>query len=92
MIFYKIRSKSTGLYRCAGGEPKWTKSGKVFDTLGKIRLFVTNCINHNQHYAHGRLVNDFSDWQVVEYEANENEIKDVHEILKAETIIKMLKK
>lgn len=89
MIFYKIRSKSTGKFRLAGLEPKWNKSGKVFDSLGKLRLMITNCLNHNKH-LHWK--NDFSDWEIVEYEVLEKGTKGVHDVITAEKLFQMLKK
>lgn len=91
MNFYKIRNKRTGLYRCAGGEPKWSKSGKTFDTLGKLRSMITNCMQHNKYATRTIFKNDFSEWEVIEYEAVERSVKDVHEIVKAERIVELLK-
>lgn len=89
MIFYKIRSKSTGKYRCAGGEPKWNKTGKLFDSIGKLRQMIANCMRHN---GYNHCKNDFSDWEIVEYHVAETETKAVHEILKPEKVMEMLKK
>lgn len=90
MNFYKIRNKRTGLFRCAGGEPKWNKGGKTFDTLGKLRSMITNCMRHNK-YARTIIKNDFSEWEIIEYEAVARSVKDVHEIVKAERIVELLK-
>lgn len=89
MIFYKIRNKRTGSFRCAGGEPKWNKSGKIFDSLGKLRSMITNCMRHNKYAV--MYKNDFSEWEVVEYEVSERSVKDVHEIIKAERLVQILK-
>lgn len=90
MKFYKIRNKRTGLFRGAGGEPKWNKSGKTFDTLGKLRSMITNCMQRNK-YARTIIKNDFSEWEIIEYEAVARSVKDVHEIVKAERIVELLK-
>ena len=91
MIFYKIRSKSTGKYRCAGGDPKWNSTGKLFDSIGKLRQMIANCMRHNS-YPRVLHKNDFSDWEIIEYEVIEKDIKGVHEIIKPEKIMELLKK
>ena len=49
MIFYKIRSKSTGKFRMKGGEPHWNKTGKTFETLGRLRQMISNCMTYNSY-------------------------------------------
>ena len=90
MIFYKIRSKSTGKFRMKGGEPHWNKTGKTFETLGRLRQMITHCMSYNS-YRRGPQ-NDFSDWEIIEYEVIEKDIKGVHEIIKPEKIMELLKK
>lgn len=90
MIFYKIRNKRTGQYRCAGGEPKWNKTGKLFDSLGKLRQMIANCMRYN-NYLRATKKNDFSDWEIIEYHVTETEIKAVHEIVKAEKIVDLIR-
>lgn len=35
---YKVRDRFTGLFLCAGiNNPKWSKKGKVWSTLGALR-------------------------------------------------------
>jgi hypothetical protein len=90
VIFYKIRSKSTGKFRCAGGEPKWNGSGKTFVTLGRLRQMISNCMQYNTSPRGSK--NDFSDWEIVEYEVTEKEVKGVHEIVKADKLISLLQR
>lgn len=90
MIFYKIRSRSTGKFRCAGGEPKWNKTGKLFDSLGKLRQMISNCMRHNG-YMRVTKKNDFSDWEIVEYHVTETETKAVHEIVSPDALLKLIK-
>lgn len=90
MIFYKIRSKSTGKFRMKGGEPHWNKTGKTFETLGRLRQMISNCMTYNS-YKRGPL-NDFSDWEIIEYEVIEKDVKGVHEIIKPEKVMELLKK
>ena len=42
MKFYKIRDLSTGLYSTGGSHPRWTKRGKVWHTLGTLKLHLKN--------------------------------------------------
>ncbi len=90
MIFYKIRSKSTGKFRMKGGEPHWNKTGKTFETLGRLRQMISNCMTYNS-YKRGSQ-NDFSDWEIIEYEVIEKDVKGVHEIIKPEKVMELLKK
>ena len=91
MIFYKIRSKSTGKFRMKGGEPHWNKTGKTFETLGRLRQMISNCMSYNDRSYTGQK-NDFSDWEIIEYEVIEKDVKGVHEIIKPEKIMELLKK
>ena len=90
MIFYKIRSKSTGKFRMKGGEPHWNKTGKTFETLGRLRQMITHCMSYNDR-RYGQQ-NDFGDWEIIEYEVIEKDVKGVHEIIKPEKIMELLKK
>lgn len=84
MIYYKVRSKKTGLFsKGAGGV--WDKTGKVWVTLGKLRSFITVQMNR---YS-GRP--DFNDWEIVEFEVLEKEVKAVHEVVDPKKIIELLK-
>lgn len=85
MKFYKIRKKSDpNLYRLAGMDPRWNKSGKTWDTLGKLRSMITMIINNR--YRH----EDIGDWEVVEFEVSEVSAKDVHEVISPENLKKLL--
>ena len=87
MIYYKIRKKSNPeLFRKADGT--WNKSGKVYDTLGKLRATITNKINSYYESVRGEI----GDWEIVEFEVVEKDIKQVHEIIKPERLIQMLGK
>lgn len=92
MIFYKIRNKNTGQFSAGGtrnrktGDVSWSKQGKTWDTLGKLR-------NHlNQHLGDAyRSQTDMSHWEVVEYHADEPVAKEVYEVLDPKKIVEMLK-
>ena len=54
--YYKIRNKKDpGLYRKADGA--WNSSGKVYDTLGKVRTLITQHLNSRSSY-HRQLTED----------------------------------
>jgi hypothetical protein len=90
VIVYKIRSKKTGKFRLAGGEPKWNNIGKTFETLGRLRQMISNCMSWNQR-KYGQL-NDFSDWEIIELEVTELSVKGVHEIVKPEKLMELLQR
>lgn len=85
MKFYKIRNKNNPqLYRLAGSRPSWNKSGKTWDTLGKLRSMITNTINSN-YYGE-----DLGNWEIVEYEVAEVSAKPVHEVMSQQNLLKLL--
>lgn len=76
MIYYKIRSKKNPeLFRKADGS--WNGSGKVYDTLGKLRSVITYHMNSYNSHMRDRL----NDWEIVEYEVRVREVKQLHEIV-----------
>ena len=84
MIYYKIRSKKNPtMFRKADGS--WNTSGKVYDTLGKLRTILTLAINHWNP-------KDISDWEIVEYEVTVKAIKEPHEVMDPKKILEILKR
>ena len=89
--FYKIRHKKTGLFS-KGGESVtangigmyWNKSGKTWDTLGKLRAHITSHLNKYSGAT------DMSDWEVVEFKCVPTIVKPIHEIVTAEKLVKLL--
>lgn len=87
MLYYKIRKKShPELFRKADGT--WNKSGKVYDTLGKLRTIITLTMNN----SYGSVREQVDDWEIVEFEVIEKEVKQVHEIIKPERLVELLGK
>ena len=87
MIYYKIRKKGQpGLYRTKDGY--WNKSGKVYDTLGKLRTTITLIMNN----SYGSVREQVDDWEIVEFEVVEKEVKQVHEVIKPERLLQLLSK
>lgn len=87
MIYYKIRKKSDPeLYRLADG--RWNKSGKVYDTLGKLRAIITQHMNSTSDYHRAKI----QDWEIVEFEVQVKEVKQLIDIVKPEKVWDLLKK
>lgn len=79
---YKIRNKNDHtLFRNADG--RWSKGGKVYDTIGKLRILLS------QKLGWGGIPED---WEIVEYEVIESAVKQPHEIIKPEKMMEALAK
>ena len=87
MIYYKIRKKSDPTqFRKADGT--WNSSGKVYDTLGKLRSVITMHMNsHSEYYR-----NQLQEWEFVEYEVREREIKQLVDVVDKKKVWEMLKR
>lgn len=84
MKYYKIRSRSNPeRYRLSGVHGRWNKSGKTWDTLGKLRGMITMIMNSS-------AMNDMSDWEIVEYEVHEVSAKHVYDVIDPKKIDKIL--
>lgn len=86
MIYYKIRNKQTGLFHKGGVYDLWSKEGKTWTTLGKLRSMLT--MNMPTKYRKGQ---DMSEWEIVEYEVTEKSVKQPHEMIDPKKIIEILK-
>lgn len=87
MIYYKIRSKTNpDLFRKADGS--WNKSGKVYDTLGKLRSTITLNMNSHSSYVREKV----SDWEIVEYEVRVKEVKHLADVIDPKKIFELLGK
>lgn len=87
LIYYKIRSKNTGLF--LKGTPtyhSYDKSGRLFQTLGKTRTFITTVLKRPDS---GKIMDS---WEIIEYKVQEHAVKQVHEIVSPATLIKILKR
>jgi len=87
MIVYKIKYKILPDTYLSGtpASHKYDSHGRIFSKLGHLRSFITSTLK-NPH-----RVNDISDWEIVEFELNVRYIKQVHEIVKPEKIVELLK-
>ena len=87
LTYYKIRRKSNPeLFRLADG--RWNRSGKVYDTLGKLRAAIT--LKMNSYYDSVR--EEVQDWEFVEYEVRVKEVRQLIDVVKPEKVWEMLKK
>lgn len=87
LTYYKIRRKSNPeLFRKADGS--WNQSGKVYDTLGKLRAVITQHMNSTNEYYRGQI----QDWEIVEFEVQVKEVKQLIDIVKPEKVWNLLKK
>lgn len=87
LTYYKIRNKKNPeLFRKADGT--WNTSGKVYDTLGKVRSIITQHMNSTSDYYRGKI----QDWEFVEYEVTVKEVRQLIDIVKPEKVWELLKK
>ena len=87
LTYYKIRKKSDPTqFRKADGT--WNGSGKVYDTLGKLRATITNHMNSSSEYYRARL----QDFEIVEYEVRVKEVKQLIDIVDPKKVWDLLKK
>ena len=83
---YKVRNRITGLYSKGTMYYQWSEKGKTFDTIGKLRSFLTRCMNDD--YMRGYM----DEFQVVEYEVRQVDVKELVDIVKPEKIMELLKR
>jgi len=87
MIYYKIRNKNhPDLFRKADGS--WNGSGKVYDTLGKLRAVITNKMNSYSDHSRQEVQN----WEFVEYEVTVKEVKQLIDVVDKKKVWALLKK
>ena len=87
MTIYYIRSKRdpTQFIKGTPTYHKWQKTGRSF-TLGTLRSFITAVLK-NEYYR-----KFIGDWEIVESEIQITNIKELHDIVKPEKIMELLKK
>lgn len=95
-IMYKIRYKDNPeLY--IKGTPAYQscdKTGRIFQTLGQLRTFLTGVMNQDSFYVKkgDKPRNRVAEWEVVEFEMVEKDIKGVHEVITAKKLKELLMK
>jgi hypothetical protein len=87
LTYYKIRKKSDPTqFRMSTGS--WNQSGKVYDTLGKLRAVITQHMNSRSEWARSQL----ADWEIVEFEVQVKEVRQLIDIVDKKKIWDLLKK
>ena len=87
MIYYKIRKKSDPTqFRKSDGT--WNGSGKVYDTLGKLRTIITMHMNSRSDWDRNQVQN----WEFVEYEVREREVRQLIDVVDKKRVWEMLKR
>lgn len=94
--FYKIRYKDD-IEKYVKGTPSYQsfdKTGRTFQTLGQLRTFLTGVMNEDSNYSkyHNGHRNRVANWEIVELEVTEKDVKDIHEVLTAKKIKELLMK
>lgn len=84
-VYYKVRNRRSGLYSKGTMYHQWNSKGKTFDTLGKLRSFLTRCMNDD--YMRKFL----GDFEVVEFEVQQVAVRELVDIVKPEKIMELLK-
>lgn len=90
-VYYKIRYKDDP-EKYIKGTPyyqSYDKTGRIFQTLGQLRTFLTGVMNADGR-SDGR--NRVSEWEIVELEMVIKEVKGVHEVITAKKLKEMIMK
>jgi hypothetical protein len=87
LTHYKIRRRSDPT-QFRKGDGTWNTSGKVYDTLGKVRAVITQHMNSTiDHYRQ-----QIQDWEIVEYEVRVREVRQLIDVVDPKKIWNLLKK
>jgi hypothetical protein len=63
-LVYKIQDTATGLYSTGGYEPKWTRDGKSWKTMGQLKTSL-KLYKRGHQFSGPREIP--ATWTVVEY-------------------------
>lgn len=87
MIYYRIRNKENPELYLSGTPTyhNWDKVGRVFITIGKLRSFLTNVLSNEYRRR------DIGKWEIVEMKMIDVDTKELHQIIKPEKLMKLLK-
>lgn len=85
---YKIRRRGEWPEQFSKGTMyyQWSTKGKTFDTIGKLRSYLTRCMN--SEYMRQFL----GEFEVIEFEVQQTAVKGLHEIVKPEKLMELLKR
>jgi len=86
VLYYKIRRKSDPTqFRKSDGS--WNTSGKVYDTLGKLRAVITQHMNSYSDRERQKI----QDWEIVEFEVQVREVKQLVDVVDPKKVWNLLK-
>lgn len=87
-VMYRIRNKNDHTLYVTGTPTynSYCKIGRIFPTIGKLRTFITGCLGSNWK------ARKISEWEIVEVELTEKEVKGIHEIIKPEKLVELITK
>jgi hypothetical protein len=89
-IFYRIRSKTTGMY--ISGTPaygRWTHTGRKFTSLGRIRAYITMSLKPGSDW-YGKT--QMSDWIIEESQLVKIGDKEISDIITPKKLLELLSK
>jgi len=91
MTIYRIRDKQTGKFSLGGEYPLWSTRGKVWTTLGGLRLHLNQIFF--PEYNKSRDL-DTTHWEVIEYEVVETEKSryPIYDAVDPKKLVEILKK
>ena len=85
MQVYKIKQKNSDLFvKGTAYYNSLDKEGRIFTKLSRLRSFITTCLR-----IPGR---DLGNWEIVVYTLQVDNIKELHEVVKPEKIVELLKR
>ena len=94
--YYKIRKKDDPELFVKGtpGYQSYDNTGRIFQSLGNLRTFLTGVMNQDSWYARNGETprNRVADWEVVELEMVVKEVKAVHEVITAKKLKELIMK
>lgn len=90
--YYKIRHKQTGLFSKGGQDAGftwgWSKTGKVWTSLGRLRQHITLITEAKDRGA----TFDTGEWTVVKFEVKEVGTKELIDIIDPKKLFEKLKR
>lgn len=88
-VMYRIRNKEDHTKFVIGtpGYNSYDSIGRIFPTIGKLRAFISGCLNGTSWKSR-----KIPEWEIVEVELVDKQVKGIHEIIKPEKLIELLKK
>jgi len=80
-FIYKIKDTNTGLFSTGGMSPRWTKNGKVWNSIGSLKC-------HLRQFMATKKVKDTSGYYVTDWKVLYNKIPHNWEVIEIELVEK----